>query len=462
MQLKVKYNLLIVIGSLILASFTIMPMETELFGQKEENCEISEQTNPDLTIKQGLLCNTKQTVKVKRGNKTIAVVELSEPVMVAQADKPEKWGFFQFPGIYRNDDGTLIIAWQMGEDSFKATNIGTGKIWSNDEGKTWVPLTKDYFHKRGNRVDMRCGDIIQVNTPVSKAISEYPTFPKPVCKETSDGKLFYLESELPEDLKGMYLRRWYNGRNTSKRFHANLNDPGLLRYSQEGLMPVHWLGRISELDDGTLVAGVYPAYYLNSKGELQNSGISFYKSTDEGLNWSILGRIPYIPKGETEPVLFNKADEGFSEPSYEILNDSTYFCVMRSGFFSPVYKSYSYDSGKTWTKPEPFTSNGVFPRLLKLGNGVMIMSSGRPGVQLRFNIDGDGNNWTEPIEMLPFTDKDGNYARRIRDWETCGYTSMMAVDDHTFYLVYSDFRTKSKDGEERKGIMFRKITVVTK
>lgn len=453
-----------VVASLLLASFTIEPaMMDSWFGRKKAmKYEINEATKPNLTIKQGLVCQGKQTVKVKRGRRTIAVVELDEPVMVAQADKPEKWGFFQFPAIYKNDEGNLIVSWQMGEDSFKATNIGDGRMVSYDEGKTWQPLVDDYFRKQSNRVELKNGDIIQVNTPAAMPVSQYTNFPKSVAKETENGLTFYKVSDLPEDMRGMYLRRRYTKRQTSKRFHANLDDPGLLRYAQEGLVPIYWLGRIRELEDGSLVAGVYPAYYQNENGQVLNSGISFYKSWDEGQNWTIWGKIPFITGDAEEPEVYDSKEEGFSEPSYEILNDSTYFCVMRTGFFTPVYKSYSYDAGKNWTKPEAFTSNGVFPRLLKLDEGTMIMASGRPGVQLRFNIDGDGRNWTEPVEMLPFVDENGDFPKRIRDWETCGYANMMAADDNTFYLVYSDFRTKDKNGEERKAIMCRKITVKRK
>ena len=33
-------------------------------------------------------------------------------------------------------------------------------------------------------------------------------------------------------------------------------------------------------------------------------------------------------------------------------------------------------------------------------------------------------------------------------------------DDDTFYMVYSDFRTKNQSGEYRKSIIFRKIQVI--
>ena len=85
------------------------------------------------------------------------------------------------------------------------------------------------------------------------------------------------------------------------------------------------------------------------------------------------------------------------------------------------------------------------------------MASGRPGLQLRFCIDGDGVNWTEPIEMLPFLDEKNNYDV----WGiSCGYSGLLLVDNNTFCMVYSDFTTHNAKGKLRKSIVFRKVSVI--
>ena len=61
--------------------------------------------------------------------------------------------------------------------------------------------------------------------------------------------------------------------------------------------------------------------------------------------------------------------------------------------------------------------------------------------------------------MMPFLDESGNYTMTLRKMPTCGYTDMIAVNDHTFYMVYSDFKRKNKAGKERKTIIFRKIEI---
>lgn len=98
------------------------------------------------------------------------------------------------------------------------------------------------------------------------------------------------------------------------------------------------------------------------------------------------------------------------------------------------------------------------PRLMLLKNGVLVLVSGRPGVQIRFSLDGTGHVWTEPIEMISFMNDDGTFQHDV----SCGYASIIEVNDDTFYIVYSDFTTKDSEGQTRKAIWFREVTVTRK
>lgn len=122
---------------------------------------------------------------------------------------------------------------------------------------------------------------------------------------------------------------------------------------------------------------------------------------------------------------------------------------------TPMLKSFSYDNGRTWTVPEPFTPNGVDPNLLLLQNGVLVLASGRPGVQLRFSFDGKGDSWSEPLDLIPFMHEDGSYNTNV----SCSYPAILAETANSFYLVYTDFTRKNDKGEQRKTILFRKILV---
>lgn len=419
---------------------------------ERKNNFIQEENIPNLTIREGWISQTKETVKIKRNNRVIAKVRLGKPVMVAQANKEEEWGFFQFPVIGKAKDGTLIVTWHMKEDSHKAYGTEGRKytpMMSKDAGKTWQPVDKGYFAPaRAYNGLMRDGCLLQILTPPSKEIREYTAFPKAVA--TAGSYSFYKHDELPEDMQGVYLQ--YLKENTPpKIIHAKIEDPWLLRNTIGESMPLVWWGNIIQMEDGSLLAGVYPCRYMDENGEVTRSSVSFYQSNDGGNSWKVKGKILCHPDG----ILNKRGDNEFDEPRFEVLADSTLICVMRTGSTSPLYKTFSTDKGENWSRPVPFTPNGVDPQVMLLGNGVLVLVSGRPGVQVRFSLDGTGMFWTFPIDMLPFIKADGTFSCDV----SCGYTSLLEADDNSFYMVYSNFMMQNEKGERRKSIMFRKIEV---
>lgn len=411
--------------------------------------------NKELEIHEGIISQHATRVNYKKNGKTIAKIILSEPVLVVQAEQKEEWGYYQFPVISKTRDGFLIVEWQMQEDSHKSYGVKTDRdynpMMSKNGGKTWVPQDRSYDAvRRGNNVVLRDGKHLQFKTPVAKRISDYKSFPKPIAIRGE--QCFFLMDSLPDDLQGLYFTCQSQNEGI-KMIHSKLYDPSYLRYSIDGLMPIIWWGNIKELSDNTLVAGVYPTYYLDENGEVSNGSVSFYQSRDYGHSWNVISKIPFVKDGIANVI----GNNSFEEPAFEVLNDSTFICVMRSGATSPLYRVFSYDKGLTWTKPEPFTPNGVRPVLMKLKNGTLVLVSGRPGIQVRLSLDG-GHNWTEAIDMIPFMNKDGSFTRDV----SCGYASIIEADENSFYIVYSDFTSRNRRNEARKTIWCRKINVKTK
>ena len=81
---------------------------------------------------------------------------------------------------------------------------------------------------------------------------------------------------------------------------------------------------------------------------------------------------------------------------------------------------------------------GVFPRLLQMENGVLVLSFGRPGVWLSFSLDG-GYSWTQKQAVL-------------NSPQTCGYTSLLALSKDTFMIAYKAFSARPNvKGEPAKG-----------
>ena len=72
-----------------------------------------------LSIHEGIVCTEAKTINYYKNGNTVATIQLSDPVKVAQADRVEPWGYFQFPSISKTDKGMLFVSWQMAEDSHK-------------------------------------------------------------------------------------------------------------------------------------------------------------------------------------------------------------------------------------------------------------------------------------------------------------------------------------------------------
>lgn len=414
---------------------------------------------PFSDIKSGIPVYDGAIVSYKRAGKDVLKVKLAEPVVVGMATKEEKWGFFQFPNIYRGLDKKVVTTWNMSDDAI--TSYGTGSrsfSISNDSGKTWSPARQEPVI--GGGLLLPDGDRIEIYTPKALKVEDLQ-LPKPVGSSLThpdpNSKRYtylYKVSELPEDLQGVYINRLQKGETKWTTEHAVLDDSQAVRYSRAGLFPVVWWGDMKIVADSSILAGVYPGFYLREDGIVDPSGVSFYRSVDKGHTWKIHSRIPYMPDLKADPNGDKRLIRGFGEPAFEILSDGSFLCVMRTSDglgISPMYFSRSVDMGLTWSKPKPFTRNGVMPRLLQLENGVIVLVSGRPGVQLRLCTDGKGEKWTDPFEMLPYENE--------TEAVSCGYTELLVTGEDSFLMIYSDFRYPNQAGEIRKAIKVREVKV---
>ncbi len=412
--------------------------------------------NAETEIKHGVPAFDAAKIEYKRNGKTILNLRFEPPVTVDVATKPEKWGFFQFPDIYWSGNDVLVATWQMAADAVESYgNENPGISVSKDKGKTWTHPSGNF--SQGGGLLLPDGDRIRIYTPKAIKASDLQLSSSLDSVVENYGRtfVFYKMDGLPEELRGVYLKRLNHGTNNWIIEHAALNDQDAVRYSDSGLFPVVWWGDMCLDSDGSVVAGIYPGFCLNKKGKVDPSGIIFYCSADNGHSWHVRGRIPYTPDLKTDPNGNRREALGFTEPASVILHNGTYLCVMRTtdGLGnSPMYISFSQDKGRTWSQPSTFTRSGVLPRLIQLENGVIVLSSGRPGVQLRFSSDGKGELWTDPFELLPFEGE--------KEAVSCGYTEIIPSGPDKFIIIFSDFRHKTENGEIRKAIKIRQVTVM--
>ena len=175
------------------------------------------------------------------------------------------------------------------------------------------------------------------------------------------------------------------------------------------------------------------------------------RSTDAGRSWEIWSEIPYAGDAAADP----KADkrEGFTEPYVCFMPDGSALVLLRTtdGKGSgPMYWSRSTDIGKTWSPPAAFDDLGVWPQMLTLKNGVTLAVYGRPGLYVRATTDPTGLHWEKRVIVV-------EPARICTD--TCSYAALLALNDHTALVAYSNFKLRNADGKRCKGIQVREVTV---
>ena len=404
----------------------------------------------------GIACSGKEAIDYRRPGKPPVKAIFGEPVTVAMAPKPVGWGEYQFPSIECWDDGALHVTFSISADSIKSYGNAPGSMVSRDDGRTWSPPNGEAGI---SGLLLPNGDRIVITTPKALPIAELklpPSIGTVGDTYSKTAPIVYRLTELPAELQTVRLNRMTKGSSTWTPEQAKLIDPQALRYSLAGLFPILFWGDVRVAPDGSVIAGIYPGYRVLDDGTVDpKDGTFFYRSTDGGHTWTIQGRIPYQPDLKADPKGADRM--GFTEPAFEILGDGSLLCVMRTSDglgIGPMYSSRSTDLGKTWSKPAAMTPNGVLPKLLRLGNGVLVMSSGRPGVQVRFATDGKGESWTDAFEMVR---RDGNNANFGAD--TCGYTSLLATGPDSFIIAYSDFKHRIQTGETRKAILIREVKV---
>ena len=373
-------------------------------------------------------------------------IMVSDPVLVAEAPADvRRWGFYQFPVLDRLLDGRIALTFHVNPDSARsygqsaqAPNRGV----SADGGRTWT-LTSSEQPTAGTL--LANGDRLRIVTPRALPVGELKLPPSVGAVEGSYGKLpytYYRVTELPANLQGIPLARLKKGASGWIEERARMDDPEALRYSVEGVFPIVWWGDMKVMHDGSVLAVVYPGRLAGQL--LRACHVFCYRSRDNGASWQVQGRILY--EGDRD---------GFTEPAFEVLADGSLLCLMRTTDgkgVGPMFSTRSKDGGKTWSRPQPVAPTGVLPRLLRLRSGVLVLSSGRPGVDLRFSLDGKGESWTAARSLVPLT-SDNVQA------DSCGYTSLLALDEHSFLIAYSWFNRPGADGKPHKAILVRRVTI---
>lgn len=370
---------------------------------------------------------------------------------------PFTWGPWQFPSISRLPDGSIIDRFSTGFDA--ASDYGkVANYISKDGGESWINSKDTSLNHVG--ILLPNGDRLEPavlpSIPISKlnlsAVKNSGQF-------GSTGLIFkfYDAYDLPPELSKYSFYRLKAGETKWKLESTNVKSNDVPRAVVEGVYSFAWLMNMKVAPDGSLFAVNYGL--RQGKTERRFGGVVskwrnsvvFYHSIDNGKSWSVYSDIPY--QGNIKADSLADVRDGFTEPDFEFMADGSMICVMRTcdATNGPMYIARSADKGKTWSKPEYFSPFGVWPQLLKLKNGVVVLSYGRPGVNLLFCNDGKGKVWSKNLVLSPSDKTTGT--------GTCGYTGILATGDDKFIITHSKWPLKNDKGQDCKAIVVREITV---
>ena len=389
------------------------------------------------------ILNGEGTLKVEQGwpkGKTYDLkgikVTLSAPVLVGRSKE-----YFWYPQIKRLPNGDLVAIIRLGGDTVTADDAVA--MWSRDGGLTWSSPRR-FAGQSWSQLFLPSGDLLLLPFHLYRR-------PDYTNREYVAGVATLIprgRSEIRQIKDGAKVTGWPRPEGATYR-----GDPEAER--RLGLSSFCFDGQPLRLKDGRYLTTLYGTF----EGPKRFSIVT--AESEDGLNWKVRSTI-------ADENCKLEGREGPGETTLCRLKDGPLMCVFRrngggSGIsaFLPYGQTWSQDEGKTWSEPIAMTdARSVEPRHLVLEDGTVVLSGGRPGLHLWFNIDGTGKAWQsidtlkhhnayqpkEPIQPMERNDVDVDvehgkyYASR-----TSAYTEVIVLDDTNLVYIYDRWASTFPD-----------------
>jgi hypothetical protein len=277
------------------------------------------------------------------------------------------------------------------------------------------------------------------------------TLPEPAATGNTYGRVFtYRVADLPAAAQAYFrelpAKRWRRDTGWVDTV-AEYDTTNLLAGRRDGsdLLPVTYLERTLLRHEGELLYANYRGRYARDDGSVSGKSFSsLLVSTDNGRSFQRRSTIAMDP-----------ADRDLmGEPHLAPTADGRLVCVIRrtDQDQKPMCITWSGDRGHTWSPVQRLFDFGVWPCVLLLGNGALVLSYGRPGVHLAVDPSGTGEHWPTQHTVIA-----GDHAARMT--HSCGYTSLLPLTDDSFLIAYSDFLYTDTAGQPCKAILTRRVDV---
>jgi hypothetical protein len=206
-------------------------------------------------------------------------------------------------------------------------------------------------------------------------------------------------------------------------------------------------GSVVTLKDASLLTTLYGHGDGVYRSWTAHSATYFARSTDAGRTWNGLAEIPWQPA-------FGAHADGPGEPNTARLADGTLWCVFRSDATQYYWSAVSTDEGVSWHNVSMLNfSWSVRPQLRVTSKGILVLTGGRPGIDLWASAD-RGNSWTrfniaethnrllaggDPSQLYDqqVVNVDGPHVpRALPEPETSSYTGLTEAADGSLVVSY--------------------------
>lgn len=334
--------------------------------------------------------------------------------------------YIAWPCIAKTQDGDLLVVFSGDRDGHVCPFGTVHMIRSSDGGETW---SRETIVNDSPLDDRDAG--IMVTDAGTVIVRWFVTFNHPDLPSVQGYSKDVLESWRPhtDRLTPMEIATWTN---------CPMSDAGYGRrgyWSRRSTDGGHtWSAPIptagsspkppAQLADGSLLMIGNAGYDRVNR----TTKIVVERSTDDGLSWRVIARLPMFPDDDgtylAEPHLVE------AEPGH-IVAFARSERVPSSGVVPRMlYQADSFDNGLTWTAWQKTAINGKPPHLLKLRDGRLLATYGRriaPFGQRAVLSDDNGKTWDTDYEFILRDDAPN---------ADLGYPATVELDDGQLATVY--------------------------